>query len=125
VSHTEHDEQVALFKWIALHKTRYPELECAFAVPNGGLRDDATAAKLKAEGVQPGVPDVCIAVPRIVNGRLYHGLFIELKWGRGRPSDEQREWIARLSSQGYLAVCVWGWQPAVGAISEYLGIEAN
>lgn len=115
---SEHDEQKALMDWAALHQARYPELALLFAVPNGGKRDPATAARLRGEGVKPGVPDLCLPVPR----QGWHGLFIELKYGRNKPSEYQLDWLARLTEQGYLAVVAWGWQEAVDVIRDYLGI---
>jgi hypothetical protein len=53
-----------------------------FAVPNGGWRFKRTAAKLKATGVRPGVPDIVI----LVRGR-FHG--VELKRENGRTSKAQ------------------------------------
>ncbi len=118
---SEHDEQAALFKWATLHTGRYPELALLFAIPNGGKRDPATAVRLQAEGVKPGVPDVCLPVAR----QGWHGLFIELKYGRNKPEPRQLEWLERLTEQGYLAIVCWGWQEAVEAVKEYLGIEAD
>lgn len=67
------------------------------AVPNGGKRNPREAALLKAEGVQPGVPDwLCF-----VNSGMCSGLAIEFKspTGKGRLSDAQKEWQAKLHDQ--------------------------
>ena len=59
-------------------------------------------ARLKAMGMQPGFPDLFLAVPR----RGMHGLFIEMKSETGRLEPSQREMLALLSEQGYAtAVC--------------------
>ena len=77
----EHKIQVALCQWLAaVHTVEYA---LTFAVPNGGHRHVAVAAKLKAEGVKRGVPDLFMAVPRGDK----HGLFIELKTEKGRPTE--------------------------------------
>lgn len=47
----EHTEQTALFSRLALYEGKYPELRWIFAIPNGGHRHIAVAAKMKAEGV--------------------------------------------------------------------------
>ncbi len=62
---TEHVEQVSLMRWAALTKRRRPELALLYAIPNGGDRHKAVAAKLSAEGVKSGVPDLCLPVPRL------------------------------------------------------------
>lgn len=118
---SEHDEQVALFEWAALHAGRCPELGLMFAIPNGGKRDPVTAVRLRDEGVKPGVPDICLPVAR----QGWHGLFIELKWGRNKPSEPQLDWLARLTEQGYLAVVAWGWQEAAEVIRDYLGMSTE
>lgn len=97
---SEHDLQTAVFQWA--HDSGLPELAMMFAIPNGGHRHPAVAAKMKMEGVCAGVPDICVAVAR--GG--YHGLYIELKVGRNQPTEAQRDWLARLAAHGYkTAVC--------------------
>lgn len=118
---SEHDEQVALFRWAALKTVEYPELGLLFAIPNGGKRDPVTAAKLVREGVKRGVPDTCLPVPR----KGWNGLFIELKWGYGETSEYQDKWLEDLNGQGFLAVVAVGWQEAVEVIKDYLGIESD
>jgi hypothetical protein len=117
----EHAHQVALFQWADNVRRQFPELRWLFAVPNGGQRSARTAARLKAEGVRRGVPDVLLDVPRAG----YHGLRIELKKpGRHSVSLEQREWIAGYQERGYRAeVCV-GWIAARDLIVEYLTQES-
>lgn len=98
----EHDLQVALFDWAETAVSEFPELEMLFAVPNGGHRHKAVAAKLKAEGVKAGVLDVFLDVAR--GG--YHGLRVELKVGTNQPTAAQLEWIDRFTRYGYkTAVC--------------------
>lgn len=126
---TEHDEQVALFNWAALHEWHEPRLAMLFAIPNGGARHPVVAAKLKAEGVRPGVPDLFLACAGIGarpdhdggTGWLAHGLFVELKRTRGGTvSAEQRAWHARLRRGGYRVEVCKGWQEAASAICDYL-----
>lgn len=113
---SEHDHQVALFEWVALQSRYYPDLEGLFAIPNGGLRHPMTARKLKAEGVKAGVPDVFLSIAR---GK-YHGLFLELKVGRNKPTRLQEEWLEFLQSQGYRAEVCRGWEAAAKTIMAYL-----
>ena len=116
---SEHDAQAALIQWARYSEVRYPELRLLFAVPNGGPRSRRAGAMLKAEGLRAGVPDLCLPVAR----RGYHGLFVELKVGRNKPSDRQREMLDALHEQGYSAVVCYGWEEARDTITEYL--EAN
>jgi len=96
---------------------KHPELWLLFAIPNGEYRNKATAARLKLEGVSPGVPDLCLPVAR--NG--YHGFYIELKRQKGgRLSDSQKGWIQGLTQQGYKAMVCKGWEEAAAALTAYL-----
>lgn len=113
---SERDEQVAIFEWAAFNTGRLPELALLFHVPNGGKRDVVTAARLKAEGVKPGVPDVWLPVPRLG----YHGLVIEMKCRGGRVSPEQRDWLDRLHTQHYCVAICYDWQAAAAEIEAYL-----
>lgn len=116
---TEHVEQVRLFAWATYAQGKYPALSLLYAIPNGGARHPVVAAKLKAEGVKRGVPDVCLPVPR----GSYHGLYIELKRQRGtRPSGDQIMWIASLSHAGYRAIWCRGWETARDEILAYLAL---
>lgn len=120
---SEHDHQVALFKWARLHTQKYPGLGLLAAVPNGGHRHKAVAGKLKAEGVRAGFPDIVLPVAR----RGFHGMYIELKKpkdrnsGAGRMTKYQREWQEALLDQGYFAVCCTGFEAAIGDIEWYYG----
>lgn len=115
----EGEEQAWLFEWAAYQAGKYPELELMHHVPNGGSRNKAEAAKLKAQGVKPGVPDISLPVAR--GG--YHGLYIELKRRRGgRVSAEQSGWIEKLNGQGYCAKELHGWEAAAECILWYLNL---
>lgn len=114
---TEAEEQIALFEWAELQKGRFPELALLYHVPNGGSRNKIEAARLQAQGVKSGVPDLCLPVARGAN----HGLYIELKRQRGgRISAEQARWIDGLLKQGYAAAICKGWQEAARVIADYL-----
>lgn len=114
---TEACEQEALFAWTEYQKSKYPELELMYHIPNGGSRNKIEAARLKAQGVKPGVPDVCLPVPR---GK-YHGLYIELKRTQGgRVSNEQFEWLDKLFVYGYAVAVCRGWEAARDVIVKYM-----
>lgn len=96
----EHRIQCACVRWF---RFQHPSLaQCLFAVPNGGRRDRVTGAKLKAEGVIPGVADLLLLVQRGPFG----GLCIEMKTHKGYQSPEQKQWQKIVEGQGYrYAVC--------------------
>ncbi len=115
----EADEQTKLFNWIAFMRCRYSELDMLYHIPNGGSRNLIEAANLKREGVRAGVPDLCLPVP----SRGYHGLYIELKYGKNKPSENQKKWITNLRNQGYAAEVCYGWVEASETICRYLNIH--
>jgi len=109
-------EQAHLIRWARLAECTYPELARLFHVPNGGLRNRIVAAKLVGQGVRPGVPDLCLPVPR----ETFHGLWIEMKSMTGRTSPEQRDWLVFLAAQGYATAVCKGWDAARDTIISYL-----
>lgn len=114
---SEHDEQRGVITWAKLMQPRYPELYWLHAIPNGGLRNKIVAAKMKAEGMKAGVPDLFLPVSR----KGYHGLYIEMKRrDGGKPTDKQKTWIHGLNEQGYLALICHGAQTAIKQILKYL-----
>ncbi|MDR2515650.1 MAG: VRR-NUC domain-containing protein [Christensenellaceae bacterium] len=118
----EADEQEAYFAWIRTRLGKWPELVLAHAVPNGGSRHKVEAARLKAQGVRAGIPDIFIPVPR----GIYHGAYIELKRTKGgRLSKAQKEIIPRLREQGYFVAVCEGWFDAAGATLAYMMLAAG
>lgn len=93
-----------------------------YAIPNGGKREPATAARLKATGVKRGFPDVGLPIPKLG----FHGAFIEMKkapehGGKLKDVDtDQETWHQILIGQGYYVVVAFGWRQAVELITEYL-----
>ena len=113
----EEIEQEHVFLWASMEERAYPELAMLYAIPNGGKRAIKTAVALKKQGVKRGVPEMCLPVAR--GG--YHGLYVELKRQKGGTvSDEQREWIAALNTQGYKAIICHGAEEAIEQIRGYL-----
>ena len=119
INPTEHQEQVALFDWRNYAVHRNPKLALLHAIPNGGLRSKATAARMKREGALAGIPDICLPVSQ----NSYHGLYLELKRPiGGRLSDKQSEIIAMLREEGYRVDICRGFDAAREAIESYLGV---
>ena len=114
---TESDHQKALITWVRLSVRRYPDLKYLYAIPNGGKRHIATAARMKAEGARVGVSDLHLPVPR----GTYYGLWIEMKSAKGRLSPEQKEWIEAMLALGHYACVCREWSEARDALVMYLG----
>ncbi len=112
----EAEEQAALINWASYMSNTYPELELLFHIPNGGSRNKIEAANLKRQGVKAGVPDLFLPAAR---GK-WHGLFIEMKAGKNKETENQTNWMYKLSRQGYLSVVCYGWERAAEVIQKYL-----
>lgn len=110
----EHRIQCACVNWFRL---QYPTLASAlFAVPNGGRRDRVSGAKLKAEGVLPGVSDLLLLVAR----DWCHGLLIEMKTAKGKQSPAQRDWQREMESRGYRYIICRSFDDFKEQIDDYL-----
>lgn len=114
-------EQQHLFQWAAFMSGKYKELEYLHHIPNGGSRNKKEAVNLKRQGVRAGVPDLDLPVAR----KGYHGLRIEMKYGKNKPTEEQVKWLVFLSAQGYATAVCYSWQEAARTICRYLDIEES
>lgn len=98
---------------------------CLVAIPNGGERGKATAARMVAMGARAGYPDVQLDKAC----GPYHGLKIELKRQalngkrKGTVNKEtQAPWHIALASNGYCVLVCYGWKHAVECINWYLNL---
>lgn len=92
-------------------------------VPNGGMRNEVVAAKLKAQGVKAGVPDCLIFTPP-PNRPEVRGVAIELKRQKGAPSnvsDNQKRWLGKLQDNGWLTFVAYGASDAINWLIEVCG----
>lgn len=114
---TEHHEQCIVAAYLRARRIRF------FAVPNGGQRHPAVAAKLKAEGCEPGAPDLVITQrPPGLHGIA--AIAIEMKRRNGVPSDvrpEQREWLGHLTEQGWRTAVCFGADDAIALLEGLYG----
>lgn len=109
----EHQIQVACVNWF---RYQYPK-SLIYAVPNGGQRNAVVAAKLKAEGVLSGVPDLFVAEPK----GNYHGLYVEMKNGTaGKVSESQKEVMYKLTEKGYACVVCRSFDEFEAAVTDYM-----
>ena len=94
---------------------------------NQNFVDAVKGARAKQIGIQSGVADIFIPLPRHDCAGLYIELKIDpthpqnkAKKKRGRASDEQKAFGAQVISDNYgWSVCE-GWKAAVVVISQYL-----
>ena len=92
---TEHEEQRDFVRW-----WRRNHQEEIWAIPNGGQRNKAVAAKLKLEGVTRGVPDLFIPALKV---------WVEMKRQKGGTlSKEQKQKREYLQACGYRVLVTKG-----------------
>ena len=83
-----------------------------FAIPNGEARSRTVGARLKVEGVSPGVPDLCVPA---------WSLWIEMKRANGGVvSAVQADWHAYLESVGHTVIIGHGLADAQKKMQEWL-----
>lgn len=114
-------EQIKLFRWVDFAVNQYPELEMLYHIPNGGSRNPIEAANLKRQGVRAGVPDLCLPIAR---GK-YHGLYIEMKYGDNKPTENQKRWMRNLQRYGYATSICYSAEAAIADIEKYLNLEES
>lgn len=110
----EHNLQCACIAWF---RTRFPQyVHALFAVPNGGRRDGITGAKLKAEGVIPGVADIIL-----LKSNARHGaLLIEMKTPQGKQSNAQKLWQKLITTDKYKYIICRSIDQFIDEVTTYL-----
>jgi hypothetical protein len=112
VSREEHIIQCAIARYLEI---ALPQTALFFAVPNGAhlaakeipsaggksKRFSAAAAKLKREGLKPGVADIIVIDAMTLMGETDSRVIaLEVKAPNGRQSTEQKEWAQKASGCG-------------------------
>lgn len=115
---SEATEQERVVNWARRNEYRAPSLALLHHIPNGGSRNKMEAARLKAQGVKAGVPDLFLPVPM----NLRHGLYIEMKFGKNKTSEKQDWWINQLRQRDYEVRVCRGADEAINTIAAYIGM---
>jgi hypothetical protein len=99
-------------EFVEFFRQKWPKVRI-FAIPNGGSRTPSQAARLKAEGVSAGVPDLFIPEWK---------LWIEMKRKKdGRVSEAQSGWIGYLEdlNMGYRVFVCHGCDDAIEQVVRF------
>ena len=103
---TEHVEQREFVSWF---RKTYPSVRI-LAIPNGSQRSRTTGARLKAEGVVAGVPDLLVPA---------WNLWVEMKRADGGAvSAVQKEWHRYLESIDHTVIVCAGFLQAKAKVEE-------
>lgn len=104
---TEHEEQREFVSWF---RRTHPGVRI-FAIPNGGRRGMAEAARLKVEGVSAGVPDLHVPA---------WNLWVEMKRTKGgRVDAPQADWHAYLRDIGHVVIVGKGAEDAKEQVDRF------
>lgn len=92
-------------------------------IPNGGQRTIMAGARLKAEGVVKGYPDIMVFSEGAEDWGIGYrvGLALELKVWPNKPSPEQEELHTLLDSQGWRVAVCYGLGEVEQVTREYFG----
>lgn len=116
---SEDTEQIDVISWAGWQRNVYPELRLLHHCPNGGSRNKAEAVKMKQMGTMAGVPDLHLPVPK----GAYCGLYIEMKYDKGRVEESQKEFLRMAASYGNYCVVCYGAEEAISILKEYCGLK--
>lgn len=110
---TEHEEQRELVKWF---RQTHRGVRI-YAIPNGGQRSLAAAARLKVEGVSAGVPDLHVPAWK---------LWIEMKRIKGGVvSAEQKDWMTYLEGVDHWCIVGKGADDAKAKITAFFNQQKD
>jgi hypothetical protein len=103
--------QQGAVKWF---KLQYPG-KLIMSIPNEGKRAGFNGARMSAQGLLKGAPDTFIPHPNLI----HHGLFVEFKFGRNKPSPQQLQVIEQLRSNGYRVEVCYSFDSFCNIVEDY------
>lgn len=112
IKQSEDNLQKACVKWF---KMQYPKISIHHS-PNGGKRNAREALKFKLMGTKAGHPDMVV----YRRNALYVGLAIELKVGKNTATDNQVEFMAELTANGWYCVIVYTMDVFIKEVKNYM-----
>lgn len=116
---SEDTEQILVIQWARSNVGAHPELKWLHHIPNGGSRNKQEAVKLKHMGVMAGVADLHLPYPK----GIYHGLYIEMKYGSNRQQESQKEFLGDMADAGYFVATCYTAEIAVKVLREYCTLQ--
>ena len=108
-------EQEKVIAWARANERNYPYLQLLHCSLNGVKMTKAQAGRAIAQGMLSGVPDLFLPVPK--NG--YHGLFIEMKYGSNKVTENQEKFLQNAANVGYAISVCYSANEAIKRIEDY------
>ena len=119
IKSSESLEQQKVFAWAKIVSYMYHDIDLMYHIPNEGKRTCYTGGKMKKEGLKRGVSDICLPVP---SGK-YSGLYIEMKYGKNKPTAEQENFLRRINKLGYASCVCYSGEEAIDKIKYYYDLD--
>jgi hypothetical protein len=94
-------------------------LKCFMPYPMQGKGPRIVGAEMVAEGMMPGMCDMCLPVARGGHNALY----VELKVNKNKPTENQKAVIKKLNKWGNLAIVCWGQDQVKEQLLKYIALE--
>ena len=110
------EEDAIHFECIQLLKNEFPHVEFISNILDGARLGMLVRKHTKGMRNREGTSDIVILEPR----KGYHGMCLEIKTLNGKLSQEQSDFLARLSLKGYYCKWAYGLDDCFLAIREYL-----
>ena len=108
-------EQAKVIAWARANERNHPYLWMLHSSLNGVKMTKAQAGRAIAQGMLSGVPDLFLPVPK--NG--YHGLFIEMKYGSNKVTENQEKFLQNAANVGYAVSVCYSANEAIKRIEDY------
>jgi hypothetical protein len=105
--------QITIFDWIRTRKDLEPY---SFHIANERKASPFYGRLLKRMGVKSGVSDIFIGVTT----EKYPGMWLELKAGKNKLTENQKTFMKNMASQGYFTATCYGFEEAKSTILSYL-----
>jgi hypothetical protein len=114
MQYKEHELQVACLKWF---KLQYPT-KTIFCIQNARKSNNIQGYRLKQSGVLSGVADLFL-----MHGcSMFNGMFIEMKYGKGKQSEAQQEFEDKCWAEGYFYVICDSFDKFKLEVEKYLSL---
>ncbi len=115
------EEEIVQIQALECLRHYYPEIAaCVIHIANERKTSPWYGSMLKRLGVRKGVPDLLFPKPCTIRG--FHGLWIEVKTLKGKPSKEQIAFIDEANTDDYYACFAYGSQQIIDVVCDYFSV---
>ena len=109
-------ETIIQSAFVNFFKIQYPKYLINADVGGVWCKNIVQALKNKRLGHSNGFPDIFIPEPF----GIYHGLFIEFKADKNKPTPDQKKWLKKLSDRYYKTAVCYTVEEAIVEVEKYL-----